>query len=64
MSLYLLLIGLGVKRVVEVDVERNFERFDLHPNLLLTPFKKVLLLVDLLRRGVEVERLRCFFDKR
>ena len=64
MSLCLFLIGFGVKRVVEVDIERNFERFDPHPNLLLALFKKVLLLVDLFRRGIEVQRLRCLVDER
>ena len=49
MSLCLFLIAFGVKRVIEVDVEWNSECFDLDPNLFLTLFKKVLLLVDLFR---------------
>ena len=64
MSLCLFLSSFGVKRVVKVDVERNFERFDLHPNPFLTLFKKVLLLVDLFRRGIEVQRLRRLIDER
>ena len=58
-SLRLFKTGLGVELVVKIDVERNFERFDLHSNLLLALLKEVFLLVDLFRRRIEVQRLRC-----